>query len=131
MCDWTKAGSDQLDLSDQINFWCNAYNFKNAAGVYCFRALAKLVLNKLCLPISNAYVERVFSQAALAKTKVSNMMGHKLLKSILMIRLHLMLNNSCCKNFVGTEEMLKKFNSSMYEHEANEGDNDNTESGDV
>ncbi len=30
-----------------------------------------------------------------------------------------------------TEEMLKKFNSSMYEHEANEGDDDNTESDDV
>ncbi len=24
MCDWTKAGSDQLDLSDQMNIRCNA-----------------------------------------------------------------------------------------------------------
>ncbi len=66
LCDWTNLG---IDLKDQANFWCNVYNFKNAAGTCCFRTLAKLVLDKLCLPISNAYVERVFSQAALAKTK--------------------------------------------------------------
>ena len=132
LCDWTNAGIDQIDLNDQMNFWCNVYNFKNAAGVCCFRTLAKLVLNKLCLPISNAFVERVFSQAALAKTKVRNKMGHKLLKSILMIRSHLMLNNSCCKDCVVSEEMLKKFNSSMYDHdETNEGDTDNTEPDDM
>ncbi len=76
------------------------------AGTCNFKTLAKLVLDRLCLPISNAYVERVFSQAALAKTKVRNKMRHKLLKSILMIRSHLMLNNCCCKDFVVSEEML-------------------------
>lgn len=131
LCDWTNLG---IDLKDQANFWCNVYNFKNAAGTCCFRTLAKLVLDKLCLPISNAYVERVFSQAALglAKTKVRNKMGHKLLKSILMIRSHLMLNNSCCKDFVVSEEMLNKFNSSsMYAHDTNEGDADTKEFDDV
>ncbi len=85
---------------------------KNTARNFGFRTLAKLVLNKLCLPISNVFVERVFSQAALAKTKIRNKMGEKLLKSILMIMSHLMLNNSCCKDFVISEDMPKKLNSS-------------------
>ncbi len=123
---------DQVDLNDQKNFWCTVYNFKNATGTFGFRTLAKLVLNKSYLPISNAFVERVFSQAALAKIKVRNKMGEKLLKSILMIRSHLMLNNSCCKDFVVLEDMLKKFNSSiMYAHETNAGDADTTEPDDV
>ncbi len=75
LCDWTNLG---IDIKDQTNCWCNVYNFKNATGTCCFRTLAKLVLDKLCLPISNAYVERVFSQATLAKTRVRNKMGHKL-----------------------------------------------------
>ncbi len=121
-----------IRLCDWANFWCNVYNFENAAGTCCFITLAKLVLNKLFLPISNAYVERVFSQAALAKTKVRNKMGHKLLKSTLMIRSHLMLNNSCCKDFVVSEEMINKFNSSsMYAHDTNEGDADTKELDDV
>ena len=128
LCDWTNEGIG-IDLKDQVKFWC--YNFKNAVGVYCFRTLAKLVLTKLCLPISNAFVERVFSHAALVKTKIRNKMGYKLLKSILMIRSHLMLNNSCCKDFHVSEEMLKNFNVSMYEsepcNETREGDTDSSE----
>lgn len=129
--DWTSAGIDQNDFNDQTITWCHVHNFKNAAGVYCFRTLAKFVLNMLCLPISNAFVERLFSQVSLAKTKVRNKMGHKLLKSILMIRSHLMLNNSCCKDFVVSEEMLKKFNSDMYKHDETNEDVDNTEPDDV
>lgn len=59
--DWTSAGVDQNDLNDQTIFWCRVHKFKNAAGVYYFRTLTKFVLNKLCLPIANAFVERVFS----------------------------------------------------------------------
>ncbi len=129
--DWTSAGIYQNDFNDQTIFWCHVHNFKNAAGVYCFRTLAKLILDKLCLPISNAFVERVFSQVSLAKTKVRNRMEHKLLKSILMIRSHLMLNNSCCKDFVVSEEMLKKFNSDMYEHDETNENVDDTEPDDV
>ncbi len=60
-------------------------------------------------------------------------MGEKLLNSILMIMSHLMLNNSCCKDFVVSEDMLKKFNSStMYAHDkTNEGDADITVPDDV
>ncbi len=49
-----------------------------------------------------------------------------------MIRSHLMSNNSCCKDFVVSEEMLNKLNSSsMYAHDTNEGDADTKESDDV
>ncbi len=43
-----------------------------------------------------------------------------------------MLNNSCCKDFVVSEEMLNKFNSSsMYAHGTNEGDADTKDFDDV
>lgn len=71
-------------------------------------------MTKLCFPISNAFVEGVFSQATLVKTKVRNKIGYKLLNSILMVRSHLMMNNSCCKNFHVSGEMLSKFNVTMY-----------------
>ncbi len=59
-------------------------------------------------------------------------MGHKLLKNILMIKSHLMLNNSCWKDFVVSEEMLNKFNSSsIYAHDTNEGNADTKEFDDV
>ncbi len=49
-----------------------------------------------------------------------------------MIRLHLMLNNSCCKDFVVSEQMINKFNSSsMYAHDTNEEDADTKEFDDV
>ena len=117
MCDWTNVGTE-IDLKNQISFWCSVYDFRNAVGVYCFRSLAKLVLTKLCLPISNAFVERVFSQVALVKNKIRNKIGNKLLKSILMVRSHLMLNNVCCKDFLVPDEMLTNFNSSMYGNES-------------
>ncbi len=31
-----------------------------------------------------------------------------------MIKSHLITNNSCCRNFTVTEDMLQKFNVSMY-----------------
>ncbi len=42
-----------------------------------------------------------------------------------------MLNNSCGKDFVVSEEMLKKFNSDMYKDDATNEDVDNTEPDDV
>ncbi len=42
--DWTSAGIDQNDFIDQTIFWCHVHNFKNAAGVFCFRTLAKFVV---------------------------------------------------------------------------------------
>ncbi len=35
-----------------------------------------------------------------------------------------MLNNFCCKDFVVTEEMVNRLNSSMYAHDTNEDDAD-------
>ncbi len=44
----------------------------------------------------------------------------------------LLLNNSCCKDFVVSEEMVNELNSSsMYAHDTNEGDADTKEFDDV
>lgn len=42
----------------------------------------------LCLPLSNAYVERVFSKQNLIKTKLRNRMNSDTLNDILMISLN-------------------------------------------
>lgn len=121
LLDWTLS---DVDLTDMNKFWCHAYCFKNSVGVHCFRALASFVMKALCLPISNAYVERVFSQATIVKSRLRNKTSCSLLNSILMIRSCTMMNNSCCRDFHVTDDMLQKFNASMYDrpHNANESD---------
>lgn len=42
-----------------------------------------------------------------------------------------MLNNSYCKDFIVSEEVLKKLNSDMYKHNETNEDVDNTEPDDV
>lgn len=103
-----------VDLNDMNAFWCYIYNHTNAIGSPCFRDLASLVLSALALPISNAFVERMFSHVTIVKSKLRNKISCDLLNSILMIKSHLITNNSCCRNFTVTEDMLQKFNVSMY-----------------
>jgi len=108
--DWSDAN---VALYEQTKFWCHVYKVKNAAGDHPYRMLAKMVLTNLSLSLSNAFVERIFSQVSLVKNKLRNKMGMKLLNSILMIRAHCLLKNSCCKDIKVTEAMLHRFKSDV------------------
>lgn len=66
--------------------------------------------------MSNASVERIFSIINATKNKIRNRMATEMLNSILIIKSHSFTNNYCCKNFVCTQDMFKKFNNSMYSY---------------
>lgn len=90
--------------------------YKNSSGEQPYRELAEYVLNCLSLPMSNAEVERIFSQLCLIKTKVRNKLSLKMLESIIRIRACFQSKGMCCKNFEPTVDMLKLFNCKMYEN---------------
>ncbi|XP_058645892.1 uncharacterized protein LOC131548545 [Onychostoma macrolepis] len=89
-------------------------NYKDSSGEQCFKDLALFALSLLAMPLSNADVERVFSQMNHVKSKLRNRMGQKTLSSILCIRYGLRRLGICCKDFVTSQEMLQRFNVGMY-----------------
>ena len=72
------------------------------------------------MPLSNADVERVFSQMSLVKSKLRNKIGQETLSNILHIKYGLRQNGICCKDFVPTKEMFQRFNHCMYMSGASE-----------
>ncbi len=68
------------------SFWLEVYHYRDALGQQTFANLAGGVLRILCLPISNAEVERVFSQVSLVKDRRRNRMDTDTLEAILYCR---------------------------------------------
>ena len=68
----------------------------------------------LFLPLSNADVERVFSEMSLVKSKLRNRIGQETLSGILHIKYGLRRQGLCCKDFAPSQEMLRRFNRGMY-----------------
>ena len=76
-------------------------------------------------PVSNAVVERVFSQVTAVKTKVRNRLGLRILDAVIRIRAHLQMRSKCCRDFVPSSHMFKLFNSAnMYGTQTQEGEDD-------
>uniref|UniRef100_H3ADB6 DUF4371 domain-containing protein n=1 Tax=Latimeria chalumnae TaxID=7897 RepID=H3ADB6_LATCH len=48
-------------------FWIEVYEYSDAAGNHCFQEVAAGAIRMLTFPVSNAHVERVFSQTLLLK----------------------------------------------------------------
>lgn len=61
------------NTTETVQFWCKVYNYKDASGENPFHELSRFAMSVLVLPISNAEVERIFSQLNLVKTNVRNM----------------------------------------------------------
>ncbi|KAE8285753.1 hypothetical protein D5F01_LYC15421 [Larimichthys crocea] len=73
-------------------FWLKVEAFQDAGGNQCFKDLALGVIRLLTLPISNAHVERAFSQVILLKDDTRNRMGLRLLSSLIDVRFGLSRN---------------------------------------
>jgi hAT family C-terminal dimerisation region len=82
-------------------------------GNYCFQPLSTGIIRMLCLPISNAEVERVFSQVNLTKSSQRSLMKGHLLESILYCKFGLSKFEMNVKDFKPTPAMLM-FDSSIY-----------------
>ena len=59
---------------DTVKFWSGIYHFQNSLGQNPFQELANYALACLTNPVSNAVVERMFSQVTAVKTKLRNQM---------------------------------------------------------
>lgn len=94
-------------------FWVTVHNAKNVAGNSMFPLMSKLALSLLSLPVSNAAVERVFSQVSLTKTDIRNRMSNETLEALLHVKFGLGRNAGCCKDFKPGREFLSRFNSTV------------------
>lgn len=106
---WTNKEDSQAEA-----FWVEVLNYKDSSGDHTFKTLALFSLSLLAMPLSNADVERVFSQMSLVKSKLRNRMGQETLSSILHIKYGLRRQGLCCKDFAPSQEMFQRFNSRMY-----------------
>lgn len=92
-------------------FWIEVSNYRDANGQNPFENLTDLTFKILCLPHSNADIERVFSQTNLIKTKLRNKTKLVLLNNILHIRFGLKRFNTCCNNYTLLENIVKNIGS--------------------
>lgn len=101
---------------DSEKFWIQLMHYKNSGGELIFFELSRFALSILSLPISNAYVERVFLTMNIVKSKIRNKINLPLLDSILRIKHYFFVRNICCKDLILTKDMCNKFNVNMYDH---------------
>lgn len=112
-----QAMHSSLALSDNVSeFWRAVAKATNSVGEALFPNLSAMVFALLCLPASNAAVERVFSLVTVTKTDHRNKLTVRNLEMILHVRCGLKEYFGCCNNFKPSERFLEKFNSAvMYE----------------
>lgn len=84
------------NLKATTDFWIEVNNFRDSCSENPFLELSLFALSFLILPISNAEVERSFSQMNIIKSKIRNRMSATTLNSIMTIRAGLKRMNKCC-----------------------------------
>ncbi|XP_043472704.1 uncharacterized protein LOC122505265 [Leptopilina heterotoma] len=99
---------------DSVEFWSGIFEYRDSAGQTVFTDLASFALRILCLPFSNASIERVFSIMNSVKTKARNKLSIVLLMAIMRIRLRFGTMQECCNTFEPTARMFQLFTSQMY-----------------
>ncbi|XP_078042319.1 uncharacterized protein LOC144472815 [Augochlora pura] len=82
-----------------------------------FKNICKLALLCLTLPNSNTEIGRLFSLVNNIKTKNRNRLGHRMVGALCRINVDLNSMGSRCCDYPITEEILKNFNSRMYEED--------------
>ena len=85
-----------------------------------YQNIAAYALSLLIIPLSNAVVERIFSIAGSVKTKARNRMQIAKLEAIIRIREYCYQNGICCIHLEPWEEMIDKFDITMYKFKKDE-----------
>ncbi|XP_050063253.1 uncharacterized protein LOC126552585 [Aphis gossypii] len=125
---WRQLGSfkyNELITDTPINnismvkFWIHLSQITTASGDHKFDELCQFALKIISLPISNAVVERMFSIMNVTKTKIRNRMGQQMLVALIRIKIHNQVKKNCCNTFTPTANMLKEFNTKMYNSDDN------------
>ena len=87
-------------------------------GSLKYDVISDIAKNCLCLPISSADCERIFSQVNIIKTKSRNRFKVGNVEKIIQVKQG--LGDGGCKSFVPTAQMLEKFNSvQLYDNSSN------------
>ena len=98
---------------DPVCFFATVRNYKTG-DEYPFRKLADFVLGVYSIPVSNAYIERIFSMISYIKNKWRNRLSLNMTNSIVRVKSHLHSRNLCCVDMKITPDMLNKHNVKMY-----------------
>ena len=107
---------------ESVQFWIKVSQYTDMSGDHPYSDLARYALSCLSLPVSNACVERVFSQMAAIKAKSRNRMSFPMLEALLRIRTTFSNQGVCCQNMTVTQGMLSRCNSQIYDSKLNEDD---------
>jgi hypothetical protein len=91
-------------------------------GSQKYGVILRIAKNVLCLPISSADCERIFSQVNIIKTESRNRFKVENVEKIIQVKQG--LGDAGCKSFVPSMEMLKKFNSVQLYDNSSSSDND-------
>lgn len=107
-CEWRQLALDENlcpgESNDTLNYWLSVFNLKNPANQTAFPNLRKVISLLLCIPSSNASVERVFSQLNLIKTVHRN----KLQENTICALLHTKQSIGSCVSYEPEPHILKK-----------------------
>ena len=96
------------------SFWLRLHNVK-VGGEYRYRDLTMGVIKMLCLPFSNAEVERIFSGVNYYKSKLRSLMSTDLLEAILYCKFGLKWMGIKLENFEPPLELLNYYPAMLYE----------------
>nr|XP_033339076.1 SCAN domain-containing protein 3-like isoform X1 [Megalopta genalis] len=110
-----KTKSALLSLS-VYDFWIKMIEISNNRAQK-FKNICKLALLCLTLPNSNTEIEKLFSLVNNIKSRNRNRLGHRMVGALCRISMDLNSIGSKCCNYPITEEILKNFNSRMYEED--------------
>lgn len=102
--------SDLLRLST-IQFWDKVSQCKNYNDIKQFENIGRLANIVLCLPHSNAAVERIFSMVTDIKTKKRNRIATDTLEALVRVKLDMKKQEKHCFDYVISKDMYNLFNS--------------------
>jgi hypothetical protein len=97
---WSETKNTEL-------FWVEVALYRHASNENPFSDIINLAFKILCLPHSNADIERMFSVMDIVKNKLRNKMKLPLLNNILNIKFGLKRVGKCCNNYLLPDHIIK------------------------
>ena len=95
--------------SDPVALWSEVKGYRDAGGSYPFFKLASFAITMLCVPYSNAEVERMFSQMNIVKNKMRNRLASETLTAIVSIRAGLKRHGNQCLGSLNYRLHFKRY----------------------
>ncbi|XP_017892308.1 uncharacterized protein LOC108632323 isoform X2 [Ceratina calcarata] len=105
---------DDLSKLKPVQFWSKIQSMKSSNNKNMFPNISKLANMCLCLPHSNAEMERFFLMVREVQTLDRNRLKPDTIAAITRIKLHLRDTKKTSMDYPVTVDMLKLFNSKMY-----------------